>query len=291
MIEKLRQSMIFLRYLGLIAANKSGLNKRVLLFMFRDYLKLKILNLLPKLFKSRIDQLSFLGHYFSFFDLKTTTSLIESIFIENEYFFKLKNKKPNIIDLGSNLGLSIIYFKTLYPNCSIDSYEPDPITFEILSKNIKNYHLRKVTVHNFAVTNKNGFINFHIDKEGLGSPLMSTHPLRIINKKTIRVKSVRLSKIIKKKVDFLKMDIEGSESQVLEDLDSSQKIKLIAQMSIEYHHHIDSKQDNLSKFLKILEKNNFGYQIHAGQNTPFGLQIFEDIQIHAYNKGQYPYSS
>ena len=62
-------------------------------------------------------------------------------------------------------------------------------------------------------------------------------------------------------------------------------------MSIEYHHHIDSKQDNLSKFLKILEKNNFGYQIHAGQNTPFGLQIFEDIQIHAYNKGQYPYSS
>ena len=80
------------------------------------------------------------------------------------------------------------------------------------------------------------------------------------------------------------MDIEGSELQVLSDLAQSQKIKQINQISVEYHHHIDPKQDNFSKFMQILEKNNFGYQIHAGQNTPFSLHTFEDIQIHAYQK-------
>jgi FkbM family methyltransferase len=281
MIETIRQLMNFLRHLGLIIANKGGFQKDKQLSLFKDYLIFKTLCLLPRFI--RIKKLQFIGHPLSFFDLKTTTALIESIFIENEYFFRSKTKKPVIIDLGSNIGLSIIYLKTLYPNCSIQAFEADPITVKVLLQNMNRYHYKKIIVNNLAVSNRNGYLDFYTAKNP-GSPLMSTSPQRIKNSHKIRVKSIKLSETIKGRVDFLKIDIEGSESGVLKDLDSSQQIKLINQMSIEYHHHLNTNTDSLSKFLKILEENHFGYQIHAGQNTPFSLKIFEDIQIHSYNK-------
>jgi len=284
MIESLRQFMNFFRYLGLIFANKSNLSRPKQSLLLKNYLFLVALNLCPSFLKNKIKQVSFFGHQLSFFDLQTTTSLIESIFIENEYFFQAASKKPHILDLGSNIGLSVIYFKNLYPHCSLDAFEPDPTTCALLSQNVRTFHFRQVTVNNLAVSAKNGLLDFYIARDGAGSPLMSTDPLRLSPAQTIKVKSLKLSAIIKEKIDFLKMDIEGSESAVLTNLDRSGKIKFIDQMSLEYHHHIDSQKDNLSGFLKILEKNHFGYQIHASQNTPFTLKTFEDIQIHAYRK-------
>lgn len=285
MIESLRQLMILVRYLGLIVSNKTENKKEVQTLLLRDYLKLRVLCLLPKPIKNKIRRMSFLGKTLTFFDLETTRALIEAIFIENEYYFESKNKKPKIIDLGSNIGLSVIYFKTIYPNCVIEAYEADPATFKILRENVQSYEYKKTEVNNLAVTNKNGEVNFYTSKEGAGSPLMSTDPARISHHRRLQVTSVQLSGRIREKIDFLKMDIEGSEMQVLTDLDNLKQINKILQMNIEYHHHIDQDRDNLSKFLKILEKNRFGYQIHASQNTPLPIKTFEDIQIHAYRKG------
>lgn len=284
MMESLRQLMIFIRYLGLVVANKSGLKKKTQIQLLKEYIVIKILNIFPKSVKNNIKQLWFLGCSLDIFDLKTTTALIEAIFIENEYYFKTKNNKPVIIDLGSNIGLSVIYSKMQYPNCKINAFEADPTTCEVLKKNVDNFNFKGIKINNLAVTNKSGTVDFFVDKAGPGSPLMSTNPLRVDHKTKISVTSIKLSGVINDKVDFLKMDIEGAEVGVLTDLDKSQKIKLIDQMSIEYHHHIDNNLDELSGFLKILEKNNFGYQIHASQNTPFTLKTFEDIQIHAYKK-------
>lgn len=284
MIESIRQIMIISRNIGLILANKAELERNKQLLLLRDYIKLLILNFLPKPIKERVNQVFFLNNQLSFFDLKTTTALIEAIFIENEYYFKSKTHRPVIFDLGSNIGLSVIYLKMRYPNCKINAFEADPTTCEVLEKNVDNFHFRGIKINNLAVTNKNGKVDFFVDKAGPGSPLMSTSSLRMDKKTKILVPSIKLSGMINGKVDFLKMDIEGSEFLVLRDLDSSGKIGLIDQMSIEYHHHIEDNLDELAGFLKILEKNNFGYQIHASQNTPFTLKTFEDIQIHAYNK-------
>ena len=55
-------------------------------------------------------------------------------------------------------------------------------------------------------------------------------------------------------------------------------------MVIEYHHHIEPKEDNLSVILKILEDNGFGYQmISLTQRFP-ARETFQDILIYAYQK-------
>ena len=70
----------------------------------------------------------------------------------------------------------------------------------------------------------------------------------------VRVPAVRLSRYVTKPVDFLKLDVEGSELPVLRDLASSGAIGQIRQMVIEFHHHMSPDVDNLSECLSILEQ-------------------------------------
>lgn len=273
--------MNFLRFVGLILADKGEYGKDKYLLL-KDYLRLKLIHNVAKIFGLRIHKLKFLGYKIEIFDINTSVSLIESIFIENEYFFRSKTKSPVIFDLGSNIGLSILYFKTHFPNSEIISFEADVQTAGILNKNVKNNDLKKVKVFNNAVTNKKEKISFFVDLNGPGSPLMSIYKNRL-PKDEISVNSVKLSDYIKKPVDLIKMDIEGSEGDVMKDLLDRKKLKFVKQLIIEYHHHIDPNVDNFSQFLGLLESNGFGYQIHASQKPPFNPKSFEDISIFAYN--------
>jgi hypothetical protein len=86
-------------------------------------------------------------------------------------------------------------------------------------------------------------------------------------------------------VDFLKLDVEGSELAVLRDLESNGTIGQIRQMVIEFHHHMDPAVDNLSECLALLEAQGFGYQLTSGQvYTPITRGQFQDVLVHAYRK-------
>ena len=67
--------------------------------------------------------------YFGDFQLKV---LNWEIFRKGAYLFHTDKKQPLILDCGSNIGMSILFFKMLYPGARIIGFEPDPDTFEIL---------------------------------------------------------------------------------------------------------------------------------------------------------------
>src|SRR5688572_20822569 len=48
------------------------------------------------------------------------------IFKREIYRFTTVNNAPKIIDCGANIGLSVIYFKRLYPAAKIVAFEADP---------------------------------------------------------------------------------------------------------------------------------------------------------------------
>jgi hypothetical protein len=85
-------------------------------------------------------------------------------------------------------------------------------------------------------------------------------------------------------VDLLKLDIEGGEMAVLQDLTSREKSKQVREIIIEYHHHLDPQRDELSKALSILEENGFGYQMSCHQQRPFKKETMEFILLYAYRK-------
>ena len=242
----------------------------------RTYLKLKFQRIMP-VFK-KPDDIEILNYKISSYDMDSINLLFQEIFICQQYFFETKLKTPFIIDCGSHIGMSIIYFKALYPQSQILAFEPAPNNFKFLSKNVKENNLENIILMNKAVSNEEGKMTFY------GDDSLTSSLFREQGGKEIEIEVTKLSNFIDRTVDFLKIDIEGAESLVLENLAAENKLIMVRQMIIEYHHHIIKDVDVLSKFLKILEDNNFGYQIVGSTGPPYKKMKFQDIMIYAYQK-------
>src|SRR6476660_8278442 len=84
----------------------------------------------------------------------------KDIFAKEIYKFHTTTNTPVIIDCGANVGISVLYFKQLYPHAIIEAFEPDALTFEILSKNCTANSLNNVQLNQVAVWTTNGKLSF-----------------------------------------------------------------------------------------------------------------------------------
>jgi FkbM family methyltransferase len=208
------------------------------------------------------------------------------IFRDLEYFFRSERSDPFILDGGSNIGMSILFFKALYPEAKIIGFEPNEPSYELLKRNIASNGLTGVEVHQAALGAQDSTIDFFVDPDEPGSVYNSTIRERQPKKKTV-VRQARLSTFVDRNVDLLKLDIEGAEGAVLEDLVSSGAISRIDQMIIEYDHHIDQNRDALGAFLSVLEENGFGYQISASYSPNVRISrggTHQNVLVYAYQK-------
>ncbi len=99
-----------------------------------------------------------------------------------------------------------------------------------------------------------------------------------------RVEASILSNYVNEKVDFLKIDVEGAEREVLKELIDAGKLGFVEQMVIEYHHHIRGEVDAFSGMLKLLEDAQFGYHIEGHPGRPRLRGQIQDILIYTYKK-------
>lgn len=265
----------------LLTRASSGDKRRELVL---TYLKLKLMATLPWLFPGlRSSPVAVLGFDVEFFDLPAVVALFEEIFINNDYFFKAASEHPLIIDGGSNIGISVLFFKWLYPASTIIAFEADDETFRLLHRNIEANNLKGVRSYNVAIGGVEGTIDFYYQADRPGAHVNSTLKGKGL-KASKKANAVLLSKYLQGEVDLLKLDIEGSEMAVLHDLARREKLKQVREIIIEYHHHIDPQRDELSKALSILEENGFGYQISCYQQRPFKKETTEFILLYAYRK-------
>jgi FkbM family methyltransferase len=225
-----------------------------------------------------------MGFKMAHLNLRTLCTLFDEIFVEGGYYIDLGTKRPEIVDCGSNIGMATLFFKKIFPECRITAFEPEPETFGILSRNIAMNGLKDVKAYNFAVSNEEGEISFYSDPEVPGSGMMSMMDARSSLGRTQKVRTVKLSDYLDREIDLLKLDVEGAEHQVFQDLDGTGKIRLINNMVIEYHHHMNRSSDNLSPLLGTLEKNGFGYQIADTVRLPFEKNAYQVGLIYAYKK-------
>jgi FkbM family methyltransferase len=206
------------------------------------------------------------------------------VFAEREYWFSTDRARPVILDCGSNIGMAILFFKALYPDAEITAFEPAPWACAAIEETIRANDLRDVTLHNAALAEADGTLDLFHDPSHPGSAAMSVYRERMPGE-AVRVPAVRLSRYVTKPVDFLKLDVEGSELTVLRDLAASGAIARISQMVVEFHHHLRPTVDNLSECLSILEQHGFGYQLTSARvYTPITRGQFQDVLVHAYRK-------
>jgi len=211
--------------------------------------------------------------------------LYREIILSQVYAFSCASLNPLIIDCGSNVGMSVLFFKRLFPKAHIIAVEPDPETFGVLQRNISQNGLADVVLHNKAIADRDGTTSFYMNPGNPGDLGMSTIGQGHLPKELV-VPAVRLSKLIgKERVDFLKLDIEGSETGVVDELAESGTLLFVDQMVIEYHHHIAGRREALSHILAVLVQNGFGYQLRGPDANFRERESFQVVWIYAYSKG------
>ena len=205
----------------------------------------------------------------------------KEIFEEKIYKFNSSNQSPYIIDGGANIGLASIYFKFLYPKSEIVAFEPDPTIFNILKSNIEAYQFNGVKLIPKGLWSEDSIISFK--SEGADAGLITNLDEKATT--TTSVDVISLKPYLNKTVDFLKLDIEGSETEVLKDIEEN--LSLVDRIFVEYHSFVGQKQ-TLNEIIEILTKAKFRlYMSSPGviNKTPFiSINSYDnmDMQLNIY---------
>jgi FkbM family methyltransferase len=174
---------------------------------------------------------------------------------------------PNLLDKNSviysfGIGEDMSFDEELLEkfNCNIFAFDPTPKCIKWISE--KNFIHSKFNFYPFGIDNVSGIVEFLLPKNDSfvsGSAILNSN---VDSNKKILVKMKNLSDITldlnHKKIDVLKMDIEGSEYKLIENiLMSNIEIK---QILIEIHERFFDNGISLTKnLLNILDKN--GYKL------------------------------
>jgi len=203
------------------------------------------------------------GKELSFPDARSFAFIYKEIFNENIYRFNSEKVAPFIIDCGANIGMSVIYFKELFPDAEVIAFEPEREIAKFLEKNITAMDLEKVTLVKKAVWKEDGSLMFL--NEGADASRISSVGDMDATKSSYEVEAVRLSRYIDREVDLLKLDIEGAETEVLREIEG--KLGHVRRLFIEYHSPENGAQE-LDDILRILSRNHFRYYI----DCPFRMR-------------------
>jgi FkbM family methyltransferase len=204
---------------------------------------------------------------------------LKEIFVDEIYKQRLP-EKPYIIDCGANIGLSVIYMKRLYPDAEILAFEPDKKNFELLNKNITAYNYKGVQLLQEAVWTENTILQFA--DEGSMSSRIDTDD----STKTVPVKAVRLKDYLIRQVDFLKIDIEGAEYRVLNDV--AENLHFVNNLFLEYHGSFNQGKE-LAEMIGLIVEKGFSYYIKEATSiydSPFLIskknEIIYDVQLNIF---------
>jgi FkbM family methyltransferase len=133
-----------------------------------------------------------------------------------------------VVDIGSNIGISALYFLTRNPATRCYLFEPVPRNVERLKANLEPFRDR-YSILQLAIGDSTGILDFGINPDGRHCGLL------VAGEEHIEVKcqeiNEALSEILQKEtqIDVLKVDIEGDEYQVVKLIKESirDRIKLI----------------------------------------------------------------
>lgn len=212
-----------------------------------------------------------LGSSLSYSKRASLYGMFREIFIEQNYYIEPTEKPITIIDCGTNIGVSLLYFRTQAPNATITAFEPNPHTYKIVQGNVAKNNL-KVTIHPVGLGKVKTMATFHTDAHDLASQSGSTtgHLATKNYKLTSFPVSIEpLSPYITGPVDILKLDVEGAEGEVLEELLESNVLHYIKQIFIEYHYDGVHTTYPFDALLSTLEKAGFTYAINSQIQLPY----------------------
>ena len=191
---------------------------------------------------------------------KNSTDLmaLTHVWLIGEY--KRKNFEINnndvIIDVGGHIGLFTLYASQFCKKGSIFTFEPMTENFDLLTENIKLNNIDNIKAFNLAVSNSNSSVKLYLNQDDAGHSMFSK------SSKSVTVNSISLQQILDNNhiehCDFLKLDCEGAEYEIIKNL-PTHYFKKIKKMIIEYH-MADTNPELLDELISILKSQKYNLE-------------------------------
>lgn len=171
----------------------------------------------------------------------------------------IKLKNVNVFDIGAHAGFFALYCLALNDSAKVISVEPEENNLEALNSNLKlNGETKKVVVVPGALALVDGDCFLKVMADSHNHHILSNNES---DENVVKTKGFSLLSLIKKskvkKIDLLKMDVEGSEFDLFENWDDKEW-GVIANLIFEYHESADRNKEQLTE---ILRQNGFGVRI------------------------------
>ncbi len=154
--------------------------------------------------------------------------------LESEVLQGLLKEGSNVVDIGANLGYyAVIAAKRVGPKGKVVAFEPEPVNFELLQKNIRLNNFQNITAVQAAVADKISTMKLYVDKTN-----SLCHRMYAVGSGDMQV-DVQVTTLDDylhahpMRVDVIKMDIEGFEPFALrgmrKTLESNNEIKVLCE--------------------------------------------------------------
>ncbi len=141
--------------------------------------------------------------------------------LKAEYYVPAKLEPEVIVDIGSSIGPSILYFHERFPRAKIFGFEPHPETFGVLQRNVAG--LPGVSVFNYGLGDTDDTITAPVP--GINFSRFSTQPgvpddptMTGFAECEIRHAGRCFESLGISRMDLLKIDCEGSEGAIFRSL-------------------------------------------------------------------------
>ena len=198
----------------------------------------------------------------AFPDSASCVSIYRDIFKRKLYAFRCERPEPVIIDLGSNIGMSVIFFKRLYPKARITAVEADPCVFHYLERNLAAFEIKDVCLINAAAHDcvaQLGFFSEGADGGHVAEGKQASCKIPAIDTRALLEE--------KPVIDMLKMDIEGAEGTVLRHC--APALGRVKNIYVEHHGGVCPV--SLGEILCLLEEAGFDCQVRQVEDgdAPF----------------------
>jgi len=189
--------------------------------------------------------------------------------------FEIK-ETDTIVDIGAHIGIFSVWAAKFAKKGKVYSFEPFQENFQLLKHNIELNNIKNIETFNLAIAKKEGKMNLFISTNTGGHSIYNLPG----HTKEIGIQTITLDKIIDQKniknIDFLKMDCEGAEYDILFNC-KDKTLSTIKKISMEYH-NIDEKF-NIKALKNFLESKNFIVEFKPGFSGVGMLYAKKDEQI------------
>ncbi len=183
----------------------------------------------------------------------------EDIFVKGMYAFKANHDHPTILDMGAQIGMSVLYFKQIYPNAHIIAIEPDRELFNLLQKNIQHAGCSHVEFVNKPISDND--IHLMVSSNAQSNAQSDNFHGNEVHGNEVHgneVQTAGLRDYLTQPIDLLKIDLEGDEVSILSE--SFDRLSTVQNLFIEYHSFVNQPQ-YLEELISLLTHANFLFYI------------------------------